>query len=118
MSIGGSSGNNVIAFIDTQDQTTKESVEGTHQFKYFYDIDQRPQEGENPDAARTNAFYTANIVHDIAYRYGFTEQAFNFQSNNFGKGGKGGDPVLVSVHNTTKINNAGFDTPPECVKSF
>jgi len=116
MSIGGSSGNNVIAFINREDQTTKESVQGTHQFKYFYDIQQSPQDGQNPDAARTNAFYIANVVHDIAYRYGFTEQAFNFQYNNFGNGGKGGDPVLVSVHTNTGMNNAGFSTPPECVK--
>jgi len=118
MLIGGSSGNNVIAFTDKQDQTTKESVQGTHQFKYFYDIKQNPRDGENPDAARTNAFYIANVVHDISYRYGFTEKAFNFQSDNFGKGGKGGDPVLVSVHTSTGMNNAGFDTPPECVKIF
>jgi len=118
MSIGGSSGNNAIAFIDRLDQTTKESVEGTHQFKYFYDIKRSPQDWQNPDAARTNAFYTANVVHDIAYRYGFTEQAFNFQSNNFGKGGEGGDPVLVSVHNNKMRNGAGFHTPPECVKFF
>jgi len=116
MSIGGFSGNNVIAFIDRPDQTTKEGAQGNHQFKYFYDIKRNPRDGQNPDAARTNAFYIANVVHDIVYRYGFTEQAFNFQSNNFGKGGKGGDPVLVSVHNNTGMNNAGFSTPPECVK--
>jgi len=56
------------------------------------------------------------MVHDIAYRYGFTEKAFNFQSNNFRKGGKGGDRVLVSVHDDSDMNNAGFATPPECVK--
>lgn len=113
---GDPSGNNVITFIGRQDKTTKESVEGTHQFKYFYDVRRGPQDGQNPDAARTSAFYTTNIVHDIAYRYGFTEKAFNFQSNNFRKGGKGGDPVLVSVHDDSDMNNAGFATPPECVK--
>jgi len=111
-----SSGNNVITFIGRRDQTTKESVAGTHQFKYFYDIHRDPKQGQNPDAARTSAFYTSNVVHDIAYRYGFTEKAFNFQSNNFGKGGEGGDPVLVSVHNDKDMNDARFYTPPECVK--
>ncbi|KAJ2926682.1 hypothetical protein H1R20_g10399, partial [Candolleomyces eurysporus] len=31
-------------------------------------------------AAKTYAFYAINAVHDIAYRYGFTEAAFNFQT--------------------------------------
>ena len=110
------SGNNVITFIGRRNQTTKETAQGTHQFEYFYHISRDPTEGQNPDAARTAAFYTINVVHDIGYRYGFTERAFNFQSNNFGKGGRGGDPVLVSVHNDRKMNNAAFGTPPECVQ--
>ncbi|KAF8885323.1 Fungalysin metallopeptidase-domain-containing protein [Infundibulicybe gibba] len=36
----------------------------------------------NLDAARTNAFYVINTMHDIAYKYGFTEKSFNFQTNN------------------------------------
>ena len=115
---GNRSGNNVITFIGRPDQTTKKSVEGTHQFKYFYNANRSPRYGQNPDAARTGAFYTSNVVHDIAYRYGFTEKAFNFQSNNFGKGGEDGDLVLVSVHNDSGTNDAAFCTPPDCVKSF
>jgi extracellular elastinolytic metalloproteinase len=67
----------------------------------------------NLDAARTNAFYIVNTVHDIAYKYGFTEAAFNFQNDNHGKGGKGNDRVTVSVQDSAGTDNADFTTPPE-----
>ena len=43
------------------------------------------------DAARANLFVTHNRMHDFAYNLGFTEQTWNLQNDNFGKGGKGGD---------------------------
>ena len=52
-------------------------------------------------------------MHDFAYRYGFTEKAFNFQQSNFGKGGKEGDRVLMGVQDASGVNNANFATPPE-----
>lgn len=48
-------------------------------------------------AAITNAFYWVNLLHDIHYQYGFTEAAGNFQTNNYGRGGTGNDPVLVDI---------------------
>jgi len=54
-------------------------------------------------------------VHDIAYRYGFTEAAFNFQHDNFKKGGEDGDPVMAYVQDKSGINNAYFTTLPEWV---
>jgi len=33
--------------------------------------------------------------------------------NNFGKGGKGSDPVFMSVQNSNGYNNANFGTGPE-----
>jgi len=53
------------------------------------------------------------FLKDIMYRYGFTETAFNFQQNNFGKGGEGSDRVLVSIQDSSGTNNANFATPPE-----
>ncbi|KAF5380129.1 hypothetical protein D9615_006235 [Tricholomella constricta] len=72
-----------------------------------------PTTDPNVDAARTNAFYIVNTLHDVTYRYGFTEAAFNFQSDNFGKGGLGNDPVSISVQSTAGIDNADFATPPD-----
>lgn len=105
-------GNNVIAFIDDESETTEESNSGLI-FRYIYDTSEEPKDGSNMDAARTNAFYVINSVHDFAYRYGFIESSFNFQSNNFGKGGRGGDRVLMDVQNDDGVNNANFATPPE-----
>ncbi|TEB21336.1 hypothetical protein FA13DRAFT_1800068, partial [Coprinellus micaceus] len=54
------------------------------------------------DTAGNNviAYKAINKLHDIAYRYGFTEAAFNFQDDNFGKGGSGNDRVLMSVQDS------------------
>ncbi|KAH6586623.1 hypothetical protein BASA61_006539 [Batrachochytrium salamandrivorans] len=67
----------------------------------------------NIAAAAVNLFYVSNMMHDITYQYGFTEQAGNFQKDNFGKGGKGGDAVVVNVLNTSDVNNANFIVPAD-----
>lgn len=60
------------------------------------------------EAAVTNAFYWTNIMHDILYQYGFTEESGNFQEDNFGLGGEEGDSVVVEVKETAAFNNAVF----------
>ena len=60
------------------------------------------------EAAVVNAFYWANIIHDIYYQYGFNEESGNFQEENFGRGGKGGDSVIVEVREASTFNNAFF----------
>ena len=44
------------------------------------------------DAATINLFTMHNRMHDWAYYLGFTEPNFNLQMNNFGRGGRPGDP--------------------------
>ncbi|KAG8711675.1 hypothetical protein FRC09_020471 [Ceratobasidium sp. 395] len=44
---------------------------------------------------------------------GFTETAYNFQQDNRNKGGKGNDPVLISVQDASGTDNANFVTPPD-----
>ncbi|KAF9469113.1 Fungalysin metallopeptidase-domain-containing protein [Collybia nuda] len=105
-------GNNVVAYKSSQSATTSQSSTGLN-FNYSYDTTQAPTVQLNVDAARVNAFYAINTIHDFAYRYGFTEQAFNFQANNFGKGGKENDRVLMSVQDASGTNNANFATPPD-----
>ena len=65
------------------------------------------------DAAITNLFYMNNMMHDVWYRYGFTETAGNFQDNNYGKGGLGGDYVNADAQDGSGTNNANFGTPPD-----
>ncbi|GLB39398.1 putative fungalysin metallopeptidase (M36) [Lyophyllum shimeji] len=105
-------GNNAFAFIGSTSSLTEESSSGLN-FIYNQNPAIAPTMTPNPDAARTNAFYIVNTLHDVYYRYGFTEAAFNFQSDNFGKGGLGKDPVSVSVQSSAGIDNADFATPPD-----
>ncbi|KAF8878443.1 Fungalysin metallopeptidase-domain-containing protein [Infundibulicybe gibba] len=113
-------GNNVIAFKTkvnfwtrrNQTVTTPETRAGLI-FNYTYVDTWDPKLGKNNvDAARTNAFYVINTMHDIAYKYGFTEKSFNFQTNNFGKGGLGNDRIRVQVQDSGG-NSARFHTPPD-----
>ncbi|KAG8905775.1 hypothetical protein FRB99_008254 [Tulasnella sp. 403] len=106
-------GNNVISYKGSKStsSTTKQSADGLV-FDYPWDPKQQPTVQKNLDAARTNAFYVANRYHDLLYKYGFTEKAFNFQNDNYGKGGKGNDAIEMYVQ-APGSNNANFATPPD-----
>ncbi|KAF5346158.1 hypothetical protein D9758_009961 [Tetrapyrgos nigripes] len=106
------SGNNVIAFKGSQSATTKQSSSGLN-FIFTQNPNAAPTTAVNVDAARVNGFYLVNTLHDIWYQYGFTEAAFNFQTNNFGKGGAGNDRVTVSIQDSAGTDNADFSTPPD-----
>ncbi|KAF9531236.1 metalloprotease [Crepidotus variabilis] len=82
-------------------------------FHYPWDANASPQVNTNPYAAMVNAFYTVNRVHDILYFYGFREYSFNFQNDNFGRGGRDGDYIRISVQDYHATNNAFFATPPD-----
>ncbi|KAH8828201.1 Fungalysin metallopeptidase-domain-containing protein [Flagelloscypha sp. PMI_526] len=105
-------GNNVITYISTTSGTSSQSSTGLN-FVYTQDPSSAPTTSANKDAARVNAFYIVNTIHDYAYRYGFTESTFNFQTNNNGKGGSANDRVLVSVQDTGGTDNANFATPAD-----
>ncbi|KAI0777812.1 Fungalysin metallopeptidase-domain-containing protein [Trametes elegans] len=105
-------GNNAIAYKRSQSSTTSQSSSGLV-FNYPANTNAAPTTTANVDAARVNAFYVVNTIHDITYKYGFTEAAYNFQNNNFGKGGKGNDRVTVSVQDSAGTDNADFSTPPD-----
>lgn len=58
-------------------------------------------------------FYAMNRYHDELYKRGFTEQAFNFQQDNFGRGGTGNDRVRAEGQDSGGTNNANFNTPAD-----
>ncbi|HMG25071.1 MAG TPA: M36 family metallopeptidase, partial [Kofleriaceae bacterium] len=74
---------------------------------------------DTPDqskAAAVNVFYMANWLHDWYYDSGFTEATRNAQADNFGRGGAGGDPLLLLAQagaNTGLRNNANMATPAD-----
>jgi hypothetical protein len=65
------------------------------------------------DAAVTQLFYLCNVYHDRLYELGFDEAAGNFQVDNFGNGGLGGDPVQADAQDGLGTNNANFGTPAD-----
>lgn len=103
------SGNNVITFQSIQSNVGSQSASNL-QFIYTQDPSQDPTVPVNLNAALVNAFYIVNTVHDFAYRYGFTEPAFNFQTNNFNRGGRGNDRITTSVQMSPGTDNAFFAT--------
>jgi extracellular elastinolytic metalloproteinase len=82
------------------------------EFDHQWDGTQAPTTDENKKASIINNFYASNWIHDVAYQYGFTEKAGNFQTNNFGRGGKENDAVNVN-NQAPGSNNANFATPPD-----
>jgi hypothetical protein len=59
----------------------------------------------------TNLFFWSNRYHDRLYELGFTEQARNFQNNNFGRGGLAADFVRAEAQDSSGVNSANFSTP-------
>jgi hypothetical protein len=81
-----------------------------HVFEPPADLSQSP--ASYGDAAAVNLFYWCNWFHDRLYELGFDEAAGNYQKDNFGRGGAGGDAVLADAQDGGGFNNANF-TPAE-----
>lgn len=104
-------GNNVFAYSD-QDNTNTSGYSPDGGSTLNFDFPFADGRYDNPftyrDAAVTNLFYMNNKMHDIFYKFGFTETARNFQTNNFGKGGMGGDAVRAEAFDGSGLSNANF----------
>src|SRR2546429_3344226 len=61
----------------------------------------------------TDLFFWSNRYHDRLYAFGFTEAARNFQNDNFGRGGLGGDYVRAEAQGSSGTSNANFSTPAD-----
>ena len=108
-------GNNVYAYDDKDDDesTFGSSPDGGSNriFDFPYNANQKPF--NSLSAATTNLFYVNNMIHDIFYKFGFTESAKNFQNNNFGKGGLDDDEVFAQSQDGGGYNNANFAPYPD-----
>jgi uncharacterized repeat protein (TIGR01451 family) len=82
-------------------------------FRFPFDSGQAINGLPNQQAALTNLFYWNNLIHDVWYHKGFDEAAGNFQTNNYGRGGIGGDFVIAEAQDGGGSNNANFATPPD-----
>jgi hypothetical protein len=110
-------GNNVFAQEDRDGNNTGGyRPDGGVDLNFDFDLDLTQEPINYQDAAITNLFYWNNTLHDILYQYGFDEASGNFQENNYGKGGIGGDPVQADAQDAFDLgarNNANFATPPD-----
>ncbi len=75
------------------------------------DLTMDPATYEGPST--TNLFYWVNIIHDVQYLYGFDEMGGNFQANNYGNGGVGGDYIRALAQSGSGNCNANFSTPTD-----
>jgi hypothetical protein len=107
-------GNNVYAYEDTVDADTPGfSPDGGASRNFDFPYTENGTSASYQSAAITNLFYMNNKIHDIFYKFGFTESARNFQKNNFGNGGLGNDHVLAEAQDGGGISNANFSTPQD-----
>ena len=115
-------GNNVLTADDKQnDNETTPGIKGFSSLRHFnasffdfastYEIDNNA----NPDVfpGTVTLFFYNNVLHDYLYSIGFTESTWNFQQDNFGKGGAGNDAVSTQVQDGSGTNNANFSTPAD-----
>ena len=110
-------GNNVFAYEDQDGNNNNNpgsSPNGGSSLIFDYPFNPVYSSGNKSQAAAiTNLFYWNNIVHDVAYVYGFDEASGNFQQNNYGKGGLGNDYVRAEAQDGGGTCNANFATPPD-----
>ena len=78
--------------------------------------------GNDIDASVTSLFAANWRMHDWSYHLGFTEENFNGQAFNFGRGGAENDPVLARAQagavTPGSRNNATMATRPDGISSI
>ncbi|HVT88475.1 MAG TPA: M36 family metallopeptidase [Tepidisphaeraceae bacterium] len=107
-------GNNVSAQEDADaNDTGGFRPDGTASLNFDFPIDFTQAPVNYRSAAITNLFYWNNLLHDVHYKYGFTEAAGNFETLNYSGQGLGGDAVQADAQDGSGTNNANFATPPD-----
>lgn len=119
-------GNNVHAYEDKDDNSFSDGDEpnGGSGLIFDFPLDMNQDPRISNYASVTNLFYAVNMMHDLSFLIGFTEEFGNFQAKNytFNDANAQNDEVEaeafdgISLHEagqteTPKINNANFSTP-------
>ena len=107
-------GNNVHAYTDRDNDNAQDptgSPDGGPGLDFDFPIDLGEHAQFNVNANITNLFRWCNVVHDLMYLYGFDDPSGNFQANNYGRGGLGGDAVRCEGMDGSGESNANFSTP-------
>jgi MYXO-CTERM domain-containing protein len=114
-------GNNIDAYVDWNNPSGlfgsefRGKITGLNQFDWVYDIGMEPLADQTQSMASiTSIFYVTNWLHDWWYDSGFTESAGNAQTDNYGRGGVGGDVLRAEAQDAAlegARNNANMSTP-------
>ena len=107
-------GNNAHAYLDQDDSESPDfggSPNGGPSLTFDFPADLNQHAQNYREAVVTNLFYGNNRFHDVTHHYGFDEASGNFQANNYGRGGTGGDYVRAEAADGGGTNNANFSTP-------
>ncbi|TJY58842.1 hypothetical protein E4T66_14670 [Sinimarinibacterium sp. CAU 1509] len=100
--------NSCIPQLELRAETT-----GDHTFDYPAVADEDPSTDAAKNAAVVNLFYMNNWLHDWWYNHGFDEVSGNAQTDNYGRGGSEGDPILAQGQDGSGRNNANMATPAD-----
>jgi hypothetical protein len=116
-------GNNVDAFADIASPPgfgpgdIRPEVRSGRTLNYRYDLTLEPLANVTQSkAAAVNVFFVTNWLHDWYYDSGFTEATGNAQTDNFGRGGVGGDPLIARAQSAALAgsrDNANMATPSD-----
>ncbi len=105
-------GNNVHAYEDGDNPGFSPDGGGSLIFNYLINTTYSAA-NQSESAAITNLFYWSNLCHDLWYLYGFDEASGNFQQNNYGNGGSGGDYCRSEAQDGSGTCNANMSTPSD-----
>ena len=108
-------GNNVHAYNDSNNSGSPTGTEPDcgAGLNCLFPLDLTLPPADSRYAATANLFYWNNIIHDITYLYGFDQASGNFQVNQYGGAGLGGDDVRAEAQDGGGYNNANFYTPAD-----
>jgi extracellular elastinolytic metalloproteinase len=112
-------GNNCIAYADLRPPNgfgpgdIMGEVSAPRTFDYTYRFAEGADTPTNLQASLVGMFFHVNWLHDRWYEAGFDEAAGNAQKNNFGRGGRGGDPILAEGNDFSGTDNANMSTPAD-----
>ena len=113
-------GNNVDAYADLvapdgySAGDLRDSTTAANTFDRTYDVTLSPSSSTNQRmAAITQLFYNDNFFHDWYYDSGFDELSGNGQTDNYGRGGLGNDPIHAEAQDYGGTNNANMSTPSD-----
>ncbi|MDQ0767943.1 extracellular elastinolytic metalloproteinase [Pseudarthrobacter defluvii] len=112
-------GNNCVAYADLQGPTglgagdVLGKITAPETFDYTYDHGKNASDATNLQNSLVGMFFHVNWLHDRWYEAGFDEGAGNAQTDNFGRGGTGGDPVLAEGNDFSGTDNANMSTPAD-----